>query len=216
MIFTLFESTVIAAAVSAIFMAGSVQIRTNLTLYSLQTMLLAESAFLIAQVRHEPDLIYVALAVAVIKGLLIPLFLNNASRKIGVHRDSSIFLVAPLAMHLCIVLFGLSYLFVRDLPVPMGELRSWPGAMSASSLVLSGLILMLTRRLALSQIIGFLVLENGIFLFALTQTKDMPMFVEMGILLDLLTGVMIAGLLVFRIQHSFEHIDVAQLTDLKE
>ena len=75
---------------------------------------------------------------------------------------------------------------------------------------------MLTRRLAISQILGFLVIENGIFTFALTQTHGMPMFVEMGVMLDVLAGVMIAGLLTFRIQKSFEHIDVAQLTDLRD
>ncbi|HEY9785710.1 MAG TPA: hypothetical protein V6D17_09935, partial [Candidatus Obscuribacterales bacterium] len=89
-------------------------------------------------------------------------------------------------------------------------------ATASISLLFTGLILMLTRRIALSQIVGFLVLENGIYLFALTQTRGMPMVVEMGILLDVLVGVMIAGLLVFRIQKSFEHIDVTQLTELRD
>ena len=75
---------------------------------------------------------------------------------------------------------------------------------------------MLTRRVAISGIIGFLVIENGIYTFALIQTRNMPFIVEMGILLDVLVGVMIAGLLVFSIHKSFEHIDVAQLTDLKD
>jgi hydrogenase-4 component E len=80
----------------------------------------------------------------------------------------------------------------------------------------TGIVLMLTRKVAVSQIIGFLVIENGIYTFALMQTHDMPMIVEMGILLDVLVGVMIAGLLVFSIQKSFEHVDVARLTELKD
>lgn len=75
---------------------------------------------------------------------------------------------------------------------------------------------MLTRKLAISQIVGFLVMENGIYLFALTQTHGMPMIVEMGILLDVLVGVMITGMLLFNIKKSFEHIDVTQLTDLRD
>jgi hydrogenase-4 membrane subunit HyfE len=59
-------------------------------------------------------------------------------------------------------------------------------------------------------------MENGIYLFALTQTHGMPMIVEMGILLDVLVGVMITGLLLFNIKKSFEHIDVTQLTDLRD
>jgi hydrogenase-4 component E len=88
--------------------------------------------------------------------------------------------------------------------------------MAAMSLLFTGVLLMLTRKLAISQIIGFLVMENGIYLFALTQTHGMPMIVEMGILLDVLVGVMITGLLLFNIKKSFEHIDVTQLTDLRD
>jgi hydrogenase-4 component E len=74
---------------------------------------------------------------------------------------------------------------------------------------------MLTRRLAISQIVGFLVLENGIFLYALTQTFGMPLMVEMGVVFDVLVGVMVAGLVIFRLDRSFEHVDVTKLTGLK-
>ena len=77
-------------------------------------------------------------------------------------------------------------------------------------------MIMLTRRIALSQVIGFLVMEDGIYLFGLTQTKGMPMLIEMGILLDVLVGVMIAGLIAFRIKRSFEHIDVTMLSELRD
>ena len=86
----------------------------------------------------------------------------------------------------------------------------------AVSLLLIGMLLMLTRRLAISQVIGFLVLENGIFLYALTQTHGIPLMVEMGIVLDVLVGVMIAGVVIFLLNRSFEHIDVTQLRGLKE
>ncbi len=75
---------------------------------------------------------------------------------------------------------------------------------------------MLSRKIAVSQIIGFLVLENGIYLFALTQTHGMPLIIEMGLLLELLAIVMLSGLIAFRIKKSFEHIDVSRLTELRE
>jgi hydrogenase-4 component E len=65
-------------------------------------------------------------------------------------------------------------------------------------------------------VIGFLVIENGIYLFSLTQTGGLPILVEMGVLLDLLVGIMIAGLLLHRIKKSFEHIDVTKLTGLRD
>jgi hydrogenase-4 component E len=69
---------------------------------------------------------------------------------------------------------------------------------------------------ALSQIVGFMVMENGIYLFGLAVTNGMPLFIEMGIMLDLMAGVMITGLIVFRIKKNFEHIDVTLLSELKE
>jgi hydrogenase-4 component E len=172
-----FEMAVIAAAITAILMAGSMQLRLNLIFYAIETFMIGIATAIAAQTHQETGLYCVAIAFAIIKGLAIPLFLNWTIDKIKIHTDTAVILAAPLAMHLSIVLLGLSYLFVQGLPVPEGELRSWPGD---------------------------------------TQTWGMPMIVEMGVLLDVLVGVMIAGLLVFRIQKSFEHIDVTQLTELKD
>lgn len=216
MIVSPFEMVVCAAAFTAILMAGSRYLRANLKLYSIGTFLIGLATALVGRTHGEAGLYYVAIAIALIKGLAIPIFLHWTIDRVKISSDTGTMIAAPLAMHLSIVLLGFSYLFVQGLPVPLGDTRSWPGATAATSLVLTGLVLMLTRRVAISQIIGFLVIENGIYLFALTQTRGMPMIVEMGVLLDVLVGVMIAGLLVFRIQRSFEHIDVTQLTELKD
>ena len=74
---------------------------------------------------------------------------------------------------------------------------------------------MVSRRLALSQILGFLVMENGMFLFTVAQPHAMPLVVELGVLLDALVATMLAGLLIFKIRDSFEHIDVAELKRLR-
>jgi hydrogenase-4 component E len=83
------------------------------------------------------------------------------------------------------------------------------------ALLFIGMLLMITRRLAVSQLVGFLVLENGIFIYGLTQTHGMPLLVEMGVVFDVLVGVMVAGLVIFRLNRSFEHVDVTKLTGLK-
>lgn len=86
---------------------------------------------------------------------------------------------------------------------------------AAISHLFSGLVMMLTRRLALSQIIGFLILENGVYLFALSQTNGLPLLMEMAVFVDILGAVMILGVLIFSIKRSFEHIDVSQMRELK-
>jgi hydrogenase-4 component E len=135
---------------------------------------------------------------------------------IQVDSDAGAFIVAPIAMLAGIGMLGVSYLLSYQLPGLPGDRESHLGAVSAMSILFTGVLLMLARRVAISQITGFLVLENGIYLFALTQTHGMPLFIEMGALLELLGGVMIFGLLTFRIKKSFEHIDVTQLSELRE
>lgn len=214
--FSSFEFVVIASTVTAVLMVGSLHLRVNIFLYSLGALLIALATAIAAGAHQEHALIAVAFVFAIIKGIAIPIFLSWTIRRLNIHSDSGCLIAAPLAMHLSILFLAASYFLVIGLPVPAGELRGWPGSMSAISLVFTGIVLMLTRKFAISQILGFLVIENGIYLFALTQTRGMPLIVEMGIMLDVLVGVMLCGLLVFKIQHSFEHIDVTQLSDLRD
>ena len=216
--FTPIEFVVIGAAIVGVLMAGAGHghVRTNILYYALQTLLIAVATGIAGYTRGEVGLYVVAVAIGFFKSLLIPYFLFRIMDKVKVVTTSNMLLPPPIAMHLSIALMGVAYLCTQNLPVPPDGSRSWPGATAGISLLLTGMILMLTRRVAISEIIGFLVIENGIYTFALIQTRHMPLIVEMGILLDVLVGVMIAGLLVFSIQKSFEHIDVAQLTELHE
>ncbi len=200
----------------AILMVGSTHLRLNIWLFALQTSLLACVTWLYGAQRAELHLYVIALVLFVLKALGVPKFLAVIIRKVNVQRDSGMFVPTPIAMHLSIAFLVTSYLLARQLPIPTGSGAGWPTATAAISLVCTGLVLMLTRRVALSQIIGFLVMENGIYLFGLSQTNGMPMLIEMGILLDVLAGVMIAGLIIFRIKKNFEHIDVTMLAELKE
>ncbi|MBI4532515.1 MAG: hypothetical protein HY711_01100 [Candidatus Melainabacteria bacterium] len=213
---TLAGMIAITAAVTAILMVGSRQLSMNLVLYSVQTLLVAGLTIVIGIQHQESNLFLIALAVASIKAIGIPRAFLWIVKAIQVRSDPGTILPAPLAMHFGIVLMGASSLLTSGLPVPQGTAKISLEATAALSLLLTGILLMLTRRVALSQILGFLTIENGIYLFALTQTSGMPLIVEMGILLDVLVAVMIAGLLLFRIKSSFEHIDVTQLTGLKD
>jgi hydrogenase-4 component E len=233
MSFDLYEILALSAAVFAILMLGTTHLRVNLWFYGIHTVIIAIEAWWVGHFSiHNDELFWPGLLGAMnisvqqhtmqaiffglFKGIGVPIFLNYLVKKIKVESDQGTFLPAPLSMHLNILLLGVSYLLASQLPGLSAEGDTRIGAMAAMSLLFTGVLLMLTRKLAISQIIGFLVMENGIYLFALTQTHGMPMIVEMGILLDVLVGVMITGLLLFNIKKSFEHIDVTQLTDLRD
>jgi hydrogenase-4 component E len=216
MIFDTYEAIAITAAVLAILMLGTTNLRTNLNFYSLHTFLIALETAWLAYVGTDTHLYWIAFFFALFKAIVIPRFLSWIMQKIDVETDAGAFIVAPLAMIVGIGMLGVSYLLAQQLPGLLNDSDSRIGAMSAMSILFTGVLLMLARKIAISQIIGFLVLENGVYLFALTQTHGMPMIIEMGLLLEILGGVMIAGLLLFRIKKSFEHIDVTQLTELHD
>jgi hydrogenase-4 component E len=201
------------AAVAGVGMCGLLSLRTMLWGLAAQTALLGVVVFLHGQEVHAAHYLLLAGVVITVKAAAIPLFLGWITRKIEVLRDKGTGLNPCLALFVGCAALAAGYSLS---PWVKGPISHNPGAAGmALALLLIGMLLMLTRRLAISQIIGFLVLENGIFLYALTQTSGMPLMVEMGVVFDVLVGVMVAGLVIFRLNRSFEHIDVTKLTGLK-
>ncbi len=216
MILDTFSILAISSAVLAILMLGTMYLRANLNFYALHTLAIAMETAWMAQKIHDEHLYWVAFFIALLKVVIIPRYLAWVIRNIDVESDSGSFIPAPVAMLTGIGMLGASYLLSVQLSSLWGDIDSRIGAMAAMSVFFTGVLLMLSRKIAIGQIIGFLVLENGIYLFALTQTHGMPLIIEMGLLLEVLVVVMIFGLVVFRIKKSFEHIDVSRLTNLRE
>jgi len=211
-----FTVLAISSAISAILMLGTNHLRINLFFYCVHTLAIALETAWIAQRFHDTNLYWIAFFIILLKVIAIPKYLQWVMTKIDVESDVEPFIAAPLAMTIGVGMLGLSYLLSLQFSSLWTEVDSRMGAMAAISVFFTGVLLMLSRKIAVSQIIGFLVLENGIYLFALTQTHGMPLIIEMGLLLELLAIVMLSGLIVFRIKKSFEHIDVSRLTELRE
>jgi len=204
-----FEPVTGAIVLLGLWMVGRTHLRPQLTLYGLQTLGLGFLAAWIGIQHRETSLIVAGLVVAALKGLVVPLYLGYVIRRIGCRRDAGLLLAPPV-----LLLLTLSVLAALWLLRPFDEELA-RSALPAVGLILIGMLMMVSRRLAVSQILGFLVLENGIFLYTVMQPHAMPLVVELGVLLDVLVGTMLAGLLVFRIRDSFEHIDVTELTQLR-
>jgi hydrogenase-4 component E len=208
------DSLSIGAVVFAILMSGSGQIRLNLLLYSLQTILITFSSITHPLHGEGSEAYIIGFAMLLTKAFVVPFYLSSVAGKINATADPGVFVPIPASMHLSILLLGLSGLLAQTIPHPL--LNTTGSATAGIALLLIGLLFMLCRRTAVSQIVGFLTLENGIFVIAFSQTRGMPLIVEMGVLLDVLAAVMMSGLLVFRIKKSFEHIDVTLLDGFRE
>jgi len=202
-----------AVACCAVCMCGLTGITPLLRLLALQTAVIAAITALLGARLHEPHYFWLAAVVLMVKAAAIPAYLSWAAGRMHIRRDAGIVLNPMLALLIGGGLLTAGYFLAPRVAVP--ALGNVGAAGMAVALLFIGMLLMLTRRLALSQIAGFLVLENGIFLYGLTQTHGMPLMVEMGVVFDVLVGVMVAGLVIFRLNRSFEHIDVTQLRGLR-
>ncbi len=149
-----------------------------------------------------------------LKGVVFPLLLRHALRNARVRREIEPLVGYALSLVVAIALLILAFWLAARLQ-RIGIGLSLSGLAAALFLIFSGLFLTVARRKALTQVLGFLVIENGIYLFGLSAVVDVHWLIELGVLLDVFVAVFIMGIAIHRISREFEHIDVAQLDQLK-
>ena len=111
---------------------------------------------------------------------------------------------------------GLGAAFWLNGRLPLGEMLHLPLVLPASLMTMfTGLFIIVSRRSALAQSLGYIVLENGIFAFGIAAVGEIPMLVEFGILLDAFAAVLVMGIAIYHINREFDHMDVVQLSSLK-
>ncbi|MEI6501952.1 MAG: hypothetical protein WCP21_13105 [Armatimonadota bacterium] len=200
-------------AVLAVWLSSATRVRAQLWGLAVQTALLAGVCVALGLRPGAGHYLILAATVLLIKALGIPMFLMWSAKRLEITRDLGTLLSPTLALFAACAVLATGYFIAPRFAVP--TLGNSVAAGVSVALLLIGMLLMITRRLALSQVIGFLVLENGIFLYGLTQTHGMPLLLEMAIAFEVLVAVMIAGLVINRLNRSFEHIDVTQLRGLR-
>lgn len=150
----------------------------------------------------------------VIKAGVLPWFLRWAIREAAVRRE-----VEPRVGYMASIGLGVGALAIAFSVVNVLPLKA-PGTdllvPVALTTVMIGLIVLVTRSKALIQVVGYLMLENGIYLFGLPQIERVPFLVEAGVLLDVFVGVFIMGIVVFHINREFDSISAARLTELRD
>ncbi|MEW6734791.1 MAG: hydrogenase [Acidobacteriota bacterium] len=200
--------------VAAIAVVANLRIASVIRAYGAQGFALAAMTALIAYSTGREHIYAIALAGLVIKAVLIPTILTRIVRNLKIKHDIEPFLSVPLSVLVCGLLVVLAY-FVAE-PFESAGLGLIPNLLAISvSLVLIGCFVMIIRKKAITQVIGLLTMENGIFLSALATTFGMPLIVELGIFFDLLLGAIIFGLFAYRIKETFDHLDTTRLQSLK-
>ncbi|HFE48002.1 MAG TPA: formate hydrogenlyase [Chromatiaceae bacterium] len=183
--------------------------------FAWQGVMVAAVTALVAAVTHAYHLYLSALLTFSLKGLLIPWMLHRLVRRLNLERE-----VEHIAHPALIVLFGALLVILAywiALPIERLQLASTRNIIAISlSIVLLGLWLMIARRQVVTQVLGFMSMENGLFLAAVASTRGMPLVVELGIAFDVLVAAVLFGVFFFHIHESIESLDTGKLNRLTE
>jgi hydrogenase-4 component E len=193
---------------------GSSRLPSVIRAVAVQGMVLGLMPLLMEESFHW-TVAFVAVVTMAMKGYFIPHLLSRAMRSANIDRE-----VEPFIGFVPSLLLGAAGTIAAVagaralplLPEHAGTLLV-PGALAS---VLTGFVLLIGRAKAISQVCGYLILENGIYLFGLLLIRSTPLLVESGILLDLTVGIFVIGIIVDRIQRAFDSLDTRKLTVLRE
>ncbi|MEW6209943.1 MAG: hydrogenase [Acidobacteriota bacterium] len=189
-------------------------LRGQVKLFAAQSFFLSLLAALISVFTLSAELFAVAAGLVIIKVVAVPAILNRAVSRIGLQRAVAPYLGAPAAL----VISGLLVVIAFYVMAPVTAANPLPTAGAvplAFAGMLIGAFITVIRRRALTQILGFLMLENSIFLLALLATYGVPFIVEIGVFLDVLVAVLIMEVFIYRIKENFDSIEAKELRRLK-
>jgi hydrogenase-4 component E len=185
------------------------RITAVLNVFAFQSIMLSLSVAWQAVIQDAPHLLVTAAIALSVKGIVIPMALHRIVRRLGIHREIEEVIGAGPTMLTGLGLVALSMLLVmpagRNVSVLVREDLAF-----ALAVILIGLLIMITRRNAVTQIIGFMSLENGLVLAA-SGAKGMPLVVEFSVALSILIAFIVFGVFVFRIRERFDTVDVSGL-----
>lgn len=210
----MFDSLLVLILLLNLFVLGTSRLRAVIGASALQGVVLG----VLTMTAHGTitlEIVAVAIGAVAIKGVGIPRLLHKAMRDVVIERE-----VEPLIGFVASLLVGaigtaLAVIFSSTLPL----IAAHKGSLvlpSSFATVLTGFIVLTTRRKAITQVVGYLILENGIFIMGLALIDAMPFLVEVGVLLDLFVAIFVMGIIINHISREFASTDVAKLTSLKE
>jgi hydrogenase-4 component E len=187
----LLDLSAVVMLLAAFACLGSKLFDRYVAYYALQSIVLSFAAGVVAYALHQPDLWALAALTFLIKGLAIPVATRRfLLDRLELHRDVAVSTGLSTSLIIGAFLTAFAYLAIRPHTLPHGLVASAVVPLSTAIILLGGLT-MVVRRHTIAQLIGWLILENGVFLGAITLTATFPFIVEAGIFLDLVAAVLI-------------------------
>ena len=196
-------------------MLATRRIQRLITLFAWQGAILFLSTCLVAHGAGLTELYFSAALTLLLKVVALPLILHRLVHRLGAQWDNEQLVHVPATMLAGLVLVVLAFGLAQPISMLATTIMRHTVGVALAVILLS-FLMMITRRKAVSQVIGFLAMENGLFFAATSATYGMPMVIELGIALDLLVAVFILGIFFFQIREQFDSLDLHHLESLKE
>ncbi|MFI5205351.1 MAG: hydrogenase [Candidatus Paceibacterales bacterium] len=206
------ELALISIVFLGVIILGNNRLRTTIQLFATQSFILCLIPLLVHPGLHA---VILSIGTFILKVVLMPTLFFWAIRHVSIRREIQPLISYGMTLLLGGVLIGVAFLISSRLDLPNKETSNLL-VPCAFSVIMIGFLLLVSRFKAITQIIGYLVMENGIFLFALLLLEKTPLLVEMGILLDIFVGVLVMGIVVNHINQEFGSASTVNLINLRE
>lgn len=198
-----------------LFMLSTSRLTSLIHAAAIQGALISVFPFLFAHWHYTSHILALSLGSLVVKGFLIPRFMLRALRGENIARDLEPFVGYTASILYGIAAISFSFWVIRRIP-PSSFLPSPMHAGVAMATAFTGFFLIIARRKAISQVVGYLVLENATFILGISLSAVQPLLVEAGVLLDILVGVFIMGIVIHHIRSEYDSIRTDRLEQLRE
>jgi hydrogenase-4 component E len=200
---------------SCLFLLGSNRLLVSVRMMAFQGMVLGLLPFIPQGGVPDPGAWFIGATGFILKGIILPVFLGQVLSRSSIRREIEPFVGYSLSIIVGIGLLGLSC-WVSLTLAAAGPRVDILLLTAAFTLLFVGLFLIVSRRKAITQALGYLVMENGVYAASLGFGRELHDLVELGILLDVFVGVFLMGILLFHINREFDHIDADRFTELRD
>jgi hydrogenase-4 component E len=199
----------------SLYLLGSSSLTGCVKISALQGVCLGLLTLTIHGSGLEPHALVLAAGMFLLKGYGIPKILLNAIRDVKIRREVEPLVGFVPSLLLGALLIGVAFVLTARLPELSGLNSSLLVPVSLAT-VMMGMLMMVSRTKAVTQVIGYLVFENGIYLFGLSISYEMPWLIELGVLLDVFVAAFIMGIVINHISREFDSISTVNLTNLND
>ncbi len=211
--FSVIDFISVGILITAVAMNALRRLESCVKAYTLNSWLLSSLIAIVAFMMGETHLYIASFVTLLSKGILIPMFLRRIVKQIKVTHDVDPYISNALSLTISGILVAVVYASLKEGIFVAGFSKNV--LQISIAVIFIGLFIMITRKKAITQVIGLLFMENGLFLAGFSLTFGMPTVIELGVLFDMLMGVIILGIFTIQIRRAFASADLDKLAILK-